>query len=108
MLEDHAMLFKEFKLVHANFVLDPQKHQDEFNRLGADVVDIIRDYEDRLCRHSEKGQYGKYSHKLAEKFQDQVRELFPKIDDVGIVKEYVQTPLEKTLDNLKKTPLTGK
>jgi hypothetical protein len=84
MMEKHEALFKEFRHVHDNFIKDPDTAKSEFNRIGSEVLVVIREYENRLCGHSERGMYGKFSSNLAEKFQNEVRKIFPKIDFVGI------------------------
>lgn len=84
MIIANKQAFDEFRVVHDNFAKDPKKWKQEFDNLGRDVQDIIRRYEDRLCRHSESSGYGRYSGNLAEKFQEEVRKVFPKIDAVGM------------------------
>jgi hypothetical protein len=134
MLAENPQLFATFGTIHNKYVLEPNKYQTEFNQVGQPVVDVITEYENKLCKTSEKGQYAKYSHTLADKFHDLVRADFPKIDDVGIEVEYSPTPplpsiprfkiaqktpsvldrsaedivqdtLDTTLSTLKKTPL---
>lgn len=84
MLEKNKDLFVKFKLIHDKFALNPQAYRSKFNRQGRKLVEIIRGYEDKLCSQSEKGQFGKYSAALAQKFQAEVRRHFPKIDHVGV------------------------
>ena len=84
MLEENKKLFKDFESIHNRYVLEPQKYQEEFNQVGQPVVEVIKEYENRLCGHSEKGIYGKFSSSLAEKFWDLIRRKYPKIDFVGI------------------------
>lgn len=84
MMEKNEWLFGEFKKVHDGYVLDPDKYKEQFNKLGGEVVDEIREWERKLCSHSEKGQYGVFSSGLAEKFWVEVRKHFPKIDFVGV------------------------
>lgn len=84
MMEKNEWLFGEFKKVHDGYMLNPQKYEEQFNKLGKEVVDEIREWERRLCGFSEKGQYGVFSSKLAEKFWNEVRAYFPKIDFVGV------------------------
>lgn len=76
--------FVEFGEVHANFVKNPEKHKQEFNELGRDIQDIIRDWEDKLCSHSENSKYAKFSTGLSEKFWELIRARFPKIDYIGV------------------------
>ena len=85
MLEKNKSLFDKFQKVHDKFALDPKTYRNKFNREGKKVVDIIREYEDKLCAGSEKGQFSKYSANLAQKFQEEIRHHFPKIDHVGVV-----------------------
>ena len=84
MLEDNKKLFKDFESVHNRYVLDPKAFQEEFNQAGQPVVEVIKEYENRLCGHSEKGIYGKFSASLAEKYWDLIRRKYSKIDFIGI------------------------
>lgn len=84
MLEENKTLFDSFQKVHSLYVLQPDKNRQEFNQIGQEVQNIIRHWENKLCGHSERGQYGKFSANLSEKFQDEVRKLFPKINEVGL------------------------
>ncbi len=76
-------IFDQFKEIHDNYALDPEKCKDEFNEKGQEILRIIRKYENMLCGKSESGMYGKFSSKLADKFWEPIRKLFPKIDFVG-------------------------
>lgn len=84
MLEENTQAFKDFEEIHALYSLEPEKYQDELNQQGSQILDIIRDYENKLCSHSEKGKYSQFSANLSEKFQALVKSKFPKIDFVGI------------------------
>ena len=84
MLEDNKELFDEFKKVHDKY----QKNdsiQEEYNQAGKPVIEIIREYEDRLCNRSEGSGYGSYAGNLADKFWSEIRGEFPLIDRVGII-----------------------
>lgn len=85
MLEEHKDLFDLFRPIHDKYTLDMHAHQEEFNRLGASVMETVRDWEDRLCGRSEGSGYGSFTANLAEKFMDEVRREFPMIDRVGII-----------------------
>ncbi|MBN1168515.1 hypothetical protein JXA63_01340 [Candidatus Woesebacteria bacterium] len=85
MMEDNPEVFDEFKIIHSKYELDPDTNQTEFNRVGRIVQEVIREYENRLCRNTERGMYSKFSASLAEKFQNEVRKVFPKVDDIGII-----------------------
>lgn len=84
MIDENIDLFGEFQDLHDKYLLNPQMWQVKYNEVGTKVVKIIRDWEKRLCQHSEGGQYGKYSANLADKFWALVRRDFSKIDFVGI------------------------
>lgn len=84
MLNQNKVLFEEFKKIHDNFVEDPQTYKEKFNEIGQDVLDVIRRYENRLCSHSESSGYGKFSSNLADKFQEEIKTHFSKINSVGM------------------------
>lgn len=84
MIEQNKVAFEEFKKLHDNFVTDPKKYQEQFNREGYDIQDIIRKYENILCGKSENGGYGKFSANLAEKFHQEIKKDFSKIDYIGL------------------------
>ncbi len=84
MVSDKKVLFDDFQIIHDNYVLDAAANQDEFNEKGKEIMNIVRHYEDILCGRSEGTGYGAFSGKLAEKFQEEVRKHFPKIDHVGV------------------------
>lgn len=76
--------FDEFRIIHDEYALNPEKFQEEYNKAGSKIQVIIRKFEDMLCARSEGNGYGKYTSSLAEKFQNEVRREFPKIDSIGI------------------------
>lgn len=90
MLSDHRKEFANFKKIHKLYEGDELKWQQKFNLEGEQVLEIVREYENRLCGNTERGKYNKFSSKLSEKFQKEVRKLFPMIDHVGIVVEKAQ------------------
>ncbi len=84
MVEQHKELFDNFREIHDEYALNPREWQKIFNEYGAEILDIVRDYERRLCANMATGKYGQFSSKLSEKFWDQVRKYYPKIDFVGV------------------------
>ena len=84
--------FDEFKKLHGKYVLSSNGLQEEFNKQGEKVLEVVREYENRLCSNTERGMYNKFSVGLAQKFQDEVRKLFPMIDHIGL-------KVEKTKDS---------
>lgn len=65
--------------------LEEEKYQEEFNSIGEKVLAVIQDWENKLCLQSEKAGYGNYTTNLSEKFQAEVKKVFPLIDHIGIV-----------------------
>lgn len=84
MLSFHEAEFASFKEIHDKYAKDPDKWQDEFNEKGRDIQALLRRWENSLCGKSESGKFGKFSSSLADKFQNEVRAHFPKIDFVGV------------------------
>ena len=85
MLSTNAELFKAFDEIHALYVLDPDANRERFNEEGEKILDVIREYEDRLCSRSQTTGYASYTTRLAEKFQELVKSRYPKIDHVGVI-----------------------
>lgn len=97
MVSENKDIFDNFTKLHFEYSIDQDKYQEKFNEEGSEVLDIIRDYENRLCSNTERGMYNKYSGGLAEKFQNLIRSHFPLIDHIGLV---VEKPKEKkSIDN---------
>ncbi len=84
MIDANRGLFDHFMDLHDRYQKDPNRYQTEFNEEGQKVMDVIRDWEGKLCGKSERSNYGTYSPKLAQKFWELVRADFPKIDFVGV------------------------
>ena len=87
MLVENKALFENFKKLHDEYALNPDKLQNDFNKEGEKILEIARDYENRLCANQERGMYNKFSSGLAEKFQSEVRRAYPLIDHVGLIVE---------------------
>ena len=85
MVDANVKLFDDFTTLHNRYRLDMGNLQIEFNKLGEKVMDVIREWEQKLCSQSEKGGYSKFTGNLSEKFMDEVRIHFPLIDRVGII-----------------------
>lgn len=83
MIENNQSLFSDFQQIHDKYAKDSKAHQDQFNAEGKKVMDVIRDYENRLCGTQERGGYGMYSSNLSEKFWEVIRKQYPLIDFVG-------------------------
>jgi hypothetical protein len=83
MISDNKELFDNFQSVHDAYVLNPELNQQRFNQIGAEVVDVIREYERKLCGNMNSGAYGAFSQNLSQKFWDEIRKVYRKIDFVG-------------------------
>jgi hypothetical protein len=83
MLDENKELFDNFKNVHDAYVLNPELNQARFNQIGSEVVDVIREYERKLCGNMNSGAYGAFSQNLSQKFWDEIRKVYKKIDFVG-------------------------
>jgi len=86
MVSQNKKTFDSFQKIHQEYLKNPSVWQEKLNKEGREVLNIIRRYENRLCSHSENAGFGSYSGKLAEKFWQEIRTHFPKIDFVGIKK----------------------
>lgn len=85
MLDKNKRLFESFRKIHDRYEANPDRWQEQFNIVGEEVQKVARDWENRLCGHSENGMYANFSSKLADKFRDEVRLVFPKIDNIGVI-----------------------
>jgi sugar-specific transcriptional regulator TrmB len=85
MLRENKDVFDSFTRLHFEYSIDQNGLQKKFNEEGEKVLEVIRDYENRLCANTERGMYNKYSTGLAEKFQTIVKSHFPLIDHVGLI-----------------------
>jgi hypothetical protein len=91
MIDQNRQLFDQFQPIHDGFAQDPAQWADQFHTQGRRVLDVIRDWERRLCHGTEKGQYAKYSAQLADKFWHEVKQDLPLIDQVGLVTRRAQS-----------------
>ena len=85
--EAHKQLFIAFKILHDTYAKDKKKNQQAFNEQGAQVLEILRDAERKLCHGMERGKYASFSAQLASKFWDEVKKTYPLIDFVGAIIE---------------------
>jgi len=76
--------FDTFQELHDKYESNPQKWQDEFNKEGEKIMEIVRVYENRLCGHMENTQNATYSASLAEKFRGEIKKYLPKLDMIGV------------------------
>jgi len=84
MFADNKELFLHFKIIHDDYAKNRSKYQADFDREGKLVMDILKEWESRLCGHMEKGANATFSSKLADKFWAEVKKYYPYIDLVGV------------------------
>lgn len=89
--QQHSQQFAAFKEAHDLYLLDPVKWEKPFNEKGLPVLDILRATERQLCSGMERGGYGAYSSKLAEKFWQVVKKDFSQIDFVGVIRKFTKS-----------------
>ncbi len=85
MLDLNKKLFDDFRALHDKYAFNEGKWQDEFNREGEKILTVVREWENKLCRQSEKAGYGNYTNSLSEKFRAEVKKQFSLIDNVGLL-----------------------
>ena len=85
MLTNEKERFDKFVKLHREYSQDQDGLQEKFNKEGAEIVTVIREWESKLCSTSEKAGYGGYTSNLSEKFWSEVRKSFPLIDYVGVI-----------------------
>ena len=85
MILQNKKFFEEFKTVHDKYTSDQEKYQTVYNDVGQKALLIIKEWEDKLCKHSEKAGYSVFTASLAEKFQGEVKKKFPMIDWIGVI-----------------------
>lgn len=86
MTDQNEKLFDEFEKINHEFANNSKSRltTTKFHKLGFEVVDIVRFWERKLCSGMERGNNSVYSDKLADKFWNEVRDRFSKIDMVGV------------------------
>ena len=85
MVTKYEKEFDAFQEIHDKYEEDPKKWQAKFNEDGAKIMDIVRDYENKLCGHMENTLNSTYSAGLAEKFRGEIKRYLPKLDMIGVI-----------------------
>ncbi len=84
MSDQNAELFARFEPIHQGYKTDRKAWSKQFHEVGKEVVEVIREWEHRLCNGMERGHNAVYSAKLAEKFWGEVKLRFSHIELVGV------------------------
>jgi pentose-5-phosphate-3-epimerase len=88
MVSKYEKEFDSFQEIHDRFEENPKKWQDEFNKEGEKIMEIVREYENKLCGHMENTKNSTYSAGLAEKFRAEIKRYLPKLDMIGVIVTY--------------------
>ncbi len=88
MVEQNRELFQRFVLLNQDYLKDKKKFKEEFDTMGKEVLDITQYWERKLCKHMENGNKASFSSNLADKFREEVKKIFPAIDEVGVKKSF--------------------
>ncbi len=84
MTAENQKLFDEFQPIHDGFVENNDQWAEQFHRVGRDVMDVMRDWERRLCSGMERGTNAVYSHQVSDKFWQEIKKRFSHIEMVGL------------------------
>jgi|SRR3989344_4874534 len=106
MISENKEIFDSFAKLHLDYSLNQDGLQEKYNVEGEKIMEIVHEYEDRLCKNTENGIYNKFSGGLSEKFQGLVRAHFPLIDHVGLIIEKSEMNDSTELFSLKRIDLT--
>ena len=84
MQEQNEELFADFLKIHKLFESEGGQYEEEFHKIGQKVVDVMRDWDRRLCSAMGRGAFSKYSEQLSEKFWGEAKKIFSLIYSVGV------------------------
>ena len=87
MLAEEKELFEMFNEIHAKYSLNEEKNQKHFNKIGGRVLVVVREWESRLVKNTERGMYSNFSTGLSEKFHRELKRIYPLIDNIGLIVE---------------------
>lgn len=85
MVSKYEKEFDAFQEIHDKYEENPKEWQTKFNEEGAKIMEIVREYEDKLCGHMENTKNSTYSAGLAEKFRGEIKRYLPKLDMIGVI-----------------------
>jgi hypothetical protein len=85
MINTNKNIFNNFNKLYNEYIKDQDSLQEKFNEEGKKILEIIREWENKLCSQTEKAGFGNYSTNLSEKFWTEIRKTYPLIDYVGVI-----------------------
>ncbi len=81
MMEKNKALFAEYCDLQAKYDGHPKKYAEELSEMQRKVLRVIKSTENGLCARTETTGRGNYSTALADKFWEEVRAVFPRVED---------------------------
>ena len=81
MMEKNKDLFAQYNEVQDNYDKNPKKYAEELSEMQRKVLRVIKNTENALCSRTENTGHGNYSTALADKFWEEVRAVFPRVED---------------------------
>jgi hypothetical protein len=84
MSDENDALFNQFQVIHDGYKSDRKQWSKQFHEVGKQVVEIMRDWERKLCSGMERGNNAVYSSKLADKFWEEIKKRYSHIELVGV------------------------
>ena len=85
MIKNNKEAFLAFNKLYSKYTKDQDSLQDVYNVEGKKIMEIIHEWENKLCARTEKAGFGNYSTNLSEKFWAEVRKTYPLIDYIGVI-----------------------
>jgi len=85
MIVNNKFKFDNFNKLYNEYIKDQDGLQEKYNKEGKEILEIIREWENKLCSRTEKAGFGNYSTNLSEKFWSEVRKTYPLIDYIGVI-----------------------
>src|SRR3989344_4998605 len=85
MIQVNQSVFDVFNKLYNEYIKDQDRLQERYNSEGKKVLEIIREWENKLCSQTEKAGFGNYATNLSEKFMSEVRKTYPLIDYIGVI-----------------------
>jgi hypothetical protein len=81
MLQSNKQLFADYNELLAKYDSDNTRYAQELSEMQRKLLRIIKNTENGLCARTENTGRGNYSTALADKFWNEVRTLFPRVED---------------------------
>lgn len=82
--KENQTVFAAFRPVHDLFAQNQKAYSAQFNLLGKPVMDLVLQYEKKLCAQMDGGKYGVYTCNLSEKFRHEIKMTYPYLDFIGV------------------------